>query len=135
MRESIPLTWRRIQERYRILGVKCEICNTHYFPKRPVCPNCRRKGKLTEVQYAGKGKVVSYTEVHAPPQGFEDQVPYILAIIELDEGARLTGQIVDAHIKDIRAGSRVDAVFRIIQRDDPEGLIHYGFKFRLAGLV
>ncbi len=132
MRESIPLTWRRIPERYRMLGVRCLTCKSAYFPKRSVCPKCRRKGKLEEVQFSGKGKVYSFTEVSAPPEGFEDQVPYVLAIIELDEGARLTGQIVDATKKDVSIGSRVEPVFRVIQRDDPEGLIHYGFKFRLV---
>ncbi len=133
MRHSIPLTWRRIPERYRILGVKCDTCKTTYFPKRNVCPNCRRKGKLNEMKFAGKGKVVSFTEVSAPPEGFEDQVPYVLAIIELDEGARLTAQIVDARGTDVKIGSKVEKVFRKIQSEDPEGLIHYGFKFKLVG--
>jgi len=132
MKESIPLTWRRIPERYRMLGVECKTCGSKYFPRRSVCPKCRRRGKISEIQYSGKGKVFSYTEVQSPPDGFEDQVPYILAIIELDEGAKLTGQIVDAHKADVKIGSRVEQVFRVIQRDDPEGLIHYGFKFRLV---
>lgn len=132
MKEAIPLTWRRIPERYRMLGVRCETCKTPYFPKRSICPKCRRRGKLTEIQFSGKGTVFSFTEVTAPPDGFEDQVPYILAVIELDEGARLTGQIVDAHKDDVKIGSRVEQVFRVIQRDDPEGLVHYGFKFRLC---
>ncbi len=132
MRESIPLTWRRIPERYRLLGVKCDNCKNCYFPKRPVCPQCRRKGKLNEVAFGGKGKVISFTEVSAPPEGFEEQAPYLLAIIELDEGARLTAQIVDAHLADVKIGSKVEKVFRVIQKDDPEGLIHYGFKFKLA---
>jgi hypothetical protein len=132
MKESIPLTWRRIPERYRLLGVKCETCGKYYFPKRSVCPKCRRKGKLVEFKYSGKGKIYSFTEVTAPPEGFEDQVPYVLAIIELDEGAKLTAQIVDVHKKDVKIGSRVEQVFRMIQKDDPEGLIHYGFKFRLV---
>lgn len=132
MRESIPLTWRRIPERYRLLGTKCVTCNTNYFPKRSVCPKCRRKGKIEEKQYAGKGTIYSFTEISAPPEGFEDQVPYVLAIIQLEEGPRLTAQIVDATGKDVKVGDAVAAVFRVIQRDDPEGLIHYGFKFRLA---
>ncbi len=132
MKEAIPLNWRRIPERYRLLGVKCETCKNTFFPKRIVCPHCRRKGKLSEVQFAGKGKIVSFTEVTSPPEGFEDQVPYVLAIIELDEGARLTAQIVDAKIKDVKIGDKVEKVFRVIQKDDPEGLIHYGFKFRLV---
>ncbi len=132
MKEAIPLTWRKIPERYRLLGMKCETCGSHYFPKRSICPKCRRKGKLSEVQYSGKGKVFSFTEVTAPPDGFEDQVPYILAVIELDEGARLTAQIVDAHKADVKIGSRVEQVFRVIQKDNPEGLVHYGFKFKLS---
>jgi uncharacterized protein len=132
MKESIPLTWRGIPERYRLLGVLCENCGKHYFPKRSVCPKCRRKGKLVEFKYSGKGSIYSFTEVTAPPENFEDQVPYLLAIVELDEGAKLTAQIVDAHKKDVKIGSRVDMVFRMIQKDDPEGLIHYGFKFRLV---
>ncbi len=132
MKESIPLTWRRIPERYRLLGVKCTTCGKAYFPKRPICPKCRRKGKLEDVQYSGKGKIFSFTEITAPPAGFEDQVPYVLAIIELEEGARLTGQIVDARGDDVSLGAPVEQVFRVIQKDDPEGLIHYGFKFRLS---
>lgn len=132
MKEAIPLTWRRIPERYRLLGVKCENCSTNFFPKRLVCPKCRRKGKIVEIQYSGKGAVYSFTEVNAPPAGFEDQISYILAVIELDEGAKLTAQIVDANKSDVKIGSRVEKVFRVIQRDDPEGLIHYGFKFKLV---
>ena len=115
-----------------MIGVKCDSCKTHYFPKRSICPNCRRKGKLSDIQYSGKGKVFSFTEVSAPPEGFEDQVPYILAVIDLEEGAKITGQIVDAHRDSVKIGSKVEQVFRIIQRDDPEGLIHYGFKFKLV---
>lgn len=132
MKESIPLTWRRIPERYRLAGVVCATCKSAFFPRRSICPKCRRKGKPENVEFSGKGKVYSFTEVESPPDGFEDQVPYILAIIELDEGAKLTAQIVDARKADVKIGSRVEAVFRVIQRDDPEGLIHYGFKFRLA---
>jgi uncharacterized OB-fold protein len=112
--------------------VKCETCSSAYFPKRQVYTKCRRKGKIIETQFSGKGKVFSYTEVTAPPEGFEDQVPYVLAIVELDEGARLTAQIVDAQKEDVKIGSQVEQVFRIIQSNDPEGLVHYGFKFKLV---
>lgn len=132
MKTSIPLTWRRIPERYLLLGTKCVVCKTHYFPKRTICPHCRRKGKLEEIKYKGVGKIYSFTEIFAPPEGFEDQSPYVLAIIELEEGAKLTAQVVDGHAKDIKIGDKVEVVFRVIQRDDPDGLIHYGFKFRLV---
>lgn len=69
--------------------------------------------------------------IHSPASGFEEQVPYVFAIIDLDEGPRVTGQIVDVCKQDVQIGDSVEAVFRKIQSDDPEGLIHYGFKFRL----
>ncbi len=132
MKESIPLTWRRIPERYRLLGVKCETCGKYYFPSRPLCPKCRRKGKVNEVQFSGKGKIHTYTTIYSAPTGFEDQVPYVIALVELEEGVKILGQVVDCDPSDVKIGARVEKVFRVIQRDDPEGLIHYGFKFRLC---
>lgn len=130
MRSSIPLTWRRIPERYRLIGSTCKTCNTNYFPTRILCPKCRRKGKIEKREFVGKGKIYSFTEISAPPAGFEEQAPYVLAIIQLEEGPRLTAQVVDVRGSELKIGDNVEAVFRMIQRDDPEGLIHYGFKFR-----
>lgn len=61
MKESIPLTWRRIPERYRMAGVRCETCKSAYFPKRSVCPKCRRKGKLHVEEFSGNGRIFSFT--------------------------------------------------------------------------
>jgi len=131
MKESISLTWRRIPERYKMLGSHCATCDSHYFPPRMVCPICRRKGKIEPFEFSGNGKIYSFTEIHAAPAGFENQVPYIVAIVELDEGTRCTGQVVDATRADLKIGDRVEGTFRKILSDDPEGPIHYGFKFRL----
>ena len=132
MRSSIPLTWRRIPERYCMIGSKCTTCSGHFFPTREVCPKCRRKGKLEKVQFAGKGTIYSFTEIDSAPSGFEEQTPYVLAIVQLDEGARLTAQVVDVRASDIKIGDKVKAVFIMIQKDGDECLIHYGFKFRKA---
>ncbi len=132
MKESIPLNWRRIPERYRLEGTKCETCGTYYFPSRILCPKCRRKGVLKNVKMKGTGKIYSYTVIHAPASGFEKNVPYVFAIIELDEGPRLSAQIVDVDPADVTIGMRVKHVFRRIQSEDPEGVIHYGFKFTPA---
>ncbi len=133
MKESIPLTWRRIPIRYRLEGVKCETCGTYYFPPRNICPKCRRRSKLTSVKFSGKGEVYSFTEVNVPPTGLETHVPYVLAIIKLEEGPLVLGQIVDLTYDDIKIGDKVEVVFRKLQQEDPEGLIHYGFKFRKTG--
>jgi uncharacterized OB-fold protein len=99
---------------------------------RGICPNCRRKGKMVHQKFSGKGKVYSYTLITSPPTGFELEVPYIIAIIELEEGARVTAQIVDGDYEKVKIGLPVEMVFRKIQEDGKEGLIHYGFKFKLA---
>ncbi|MFA6328910.1 MAG: Zn-ribbon domain-containing OB-fold protein [Candidatus Micrarchaeia archaeon] len=129
--ENLAITWRRIPERYRLTGSACETCKTNYFPTRKLCPKCRRKGKIVMKQFSGKGKIYSFTEVSSGPVGFELEVPYVLAIVELDEGPRLTAQVVGVCEKDVKIGDRLEMIFRKIMEDSPEGLIHYGYKFRL----
>lgn len=132
MTVGLPLTWRRIPERYNLIGSECEICHTHYFPVRRICPQCRRKGKMKEVKLSGKGKIYSYTRIYAPPSGFELDAPYTMAIIELEEGPRLTAQVEDCDARDVKIGTPVEMIFRKIQEDGKEGLIHYGFKFKVV---
>lgn len=129
---GLALTWRRIPERYNLLGSRCANCGESFFPMRGICPTCRRKGKMVCQKFTGKGKVYSYTLISSPPTGFELEAPYILAIIELEEGAKLTAQVVDGDFEKVKIGSPVKMVFRKIQEDGPEGLIHYGFKFKLV---
>ncbi len=132
MKSSIPLSWRRIPERYRLQGSECTTCKKAFFPPRIICPTCRRKGVLQSKKFSGIGKIYSFTEINVPPEGFETQVPYVLAVIDLEEGSRILGQVVDVSLSEVRIGDKVESVFRAIQKDDPEGLIHYGFKFRLV---
>ncbi len=130
-RSSVPLAWRRFEARYRLVGNRCANCGTVYFPPKAICPKCRRKGKLEKCQLKGEGKVYSYTIIHAAPSGFEKRVPYCIAIIELDEGPRVMGEVVgDLALLDI--GARVRAVFRKIYEDGEDGIIHYGLKWELV---
>lgn len=130
MAENIAITWRRRPERYLLEGTYCSTCKTKYFPLRKLCPNCRRKGKIEKLRFSGKGKIYSFSEVHSGPAGMDLQVPYVLAIVQLDEGPKLTTQIVECSEKDVKIGDKVEMIFRNIRRDDPEGLLHYGYKFR-----
>jgi uncharacterized protein len=129
--ENLAITWRRLPERYRLAGDYCENCKTAYFPTRKLCPRCRRKGKLVPKQFSGRGKIYSFTEVSSGPVGFELEAPYLLAIVELSEGPRITAQVVGVGEKDVKIGDSVEMVFRKIMEDSKEGLIHYGYKFRL----
>jgi uncharacterized OB-fold protein len=125
---SVPLFWRTQSARYNIIGTKCTNCKTVFFPPRVVCPKCRSKGKLEDFQFAGGGEILSYTVIRVPPEGFEKSAPYAVAIIRLDEGTNVAGQIV-GDIEKIDIGKRVRPVFRKMVEDGEEGLIHYGIKW------
>ena len=96
-----------------------------------MCPKCHRNslGKMEHTHLSGEGKVVTYTIIHSAQQGFEMQVPYVMAIIKLKEGIKLTGQIVDCEPEDIKMGMKVKSVLRRISEDGAAGTIHYGYKF------
>ena len=85
---------------------------------------------MKNVKLKGKGKIVTYSIIHEAPEEFEGQEPYPIAIIELDEGPRITAQIVDCKIEDVKIGMKVESTFRKIQEDGYIGAIYYGYKFK-----
>ncbi len=129
-RTAVPAHWRKYKERYLLLGSKCETCGSIHFPLGNVCPNCRRAGKPKPVKLSRKGRVYSYTVIRAAPEGFEAFTPYVIAIIELDEGVKLTSQVVDCEPEDVHIGMQVEACFRKIREEGEDGVICYGFKFK-----
>jgi uncharacterized OB-fold protein len=85
---------------------------------------------MQPIKLKGEGKVVTYTIIHVAPEGFEGQAPYVMAIIELDEGPRITAQIVDCDVDKVEIGMKVKSTFRKIRQDGSTGAVYYGYKFR-----
>ena len=135
MLDGVARFWREIPQRYNLIGNQCGSCGKTYFPPREACPYCRRKslGKMKEIKLSGKGEILTYTIIYVGPEEFDKQTPYPVAIINLDEGPKLTAQIVDCDIKDVKIGMRVQSTFRKIQQDGRIGAIYYGYKFKLEG--
>lgn len=129
---AVPFHWRKFRERYNLIGSKCEHCNGYFYPPRDICPHCRRTGKVKEVRFSGKGKIFSFTVIRVPPEGFNLYSPYVIAIIELEEGAKMLSQIVDCNPDEVKIGMPVKSCFRKIRSENESGLILYGFKFKLA---
>ncbi|RBQ22823.1 hypothetical protein ALNOE001_15220 [Candidatus Methanobinarius endosymbioticus] len=127
---DIVRTWRHIPQRYNLIGSKCTSCNGVYFPPRLICPKCRRKGNIENIQFKGKGKIHSFSIVETPTDDFKTISPYAVAIIELEEGAKLTSQLVDCDLDEIEIEDPVEMVFRKIREDGKDGVISYGFKFK-----
>lgn len=126
--------WRLIPQRYNLIGTECRNCGSRFFPPRKICPRCRRQGDIVNHKFKGVGEIYSYTVIHAAPEGFEFQKPYILAIIKLDEGPLVTAQVVDCRPEKVEIGQRVEMVFRKIYAGGKEGTIRYGYKFRPAAV-
>ncbi|MGB6500869.1 MAG: Zn-ribbon domain-containing OB-fold protein [Thermoplasmata archaeon] len=130
---SIARFWRETPRRYNLGGSKCTNCGTVYFPPRAVCPACTHHRqsieKMIPFPLTGDGEVFSYTVVHDAAEGFEMQVPYVMALVKTHEGPILTGQIVDVEPGDVAIGLPVRATFRKLREEGKAGVIHYGYKF------
>jgi hypothetical protein len=81
-------------------------------------------------RFAGKGEIYSYTVVQEAPEGFEDQAPYVLALVKLQEGAMITAQITDVDSDGVAIGDQVEMVTRKLTTEGERGMIIYGYKFR-----
>lgn len=128
---SVARFWRKIPQRYNLIGTRCTTCGRYFFPPRSFCPECRRAGKIVDHQFAGNGTIVTFTVIRTASEQFEQLTPYVFAIIELDEGPRISAQIVCSP-DDARIGMRVNPVFRRIAADGESGVIYYGTKYAPA---
>lgn len=79
---------------------------------------------------SGRGEVYSFSTMYNAPRDYEDQKPYTIALIRLDDGPMVTAQLTDVDPADVRIGMPVEMVTRKLREEGPEGQIIYGYKFR-----
>lgn len=130
---SVPMYWRTIPQRYKMVGQKCKKCGHVNFPPKGVCRYCSASSDFEEMRLSGLGKVHTFVLISAggaPPE-FADQEKaggqYPVAIVELAEGPKVIGQIADADPMEVKIGMPVKTELRRIYSE--EGVIRYGFKF------
>ena len=126
---SIARNWRLQAQRYRLVGEVCNDCGAAIFPPRDVCPECKEPAYTPHV-FSGRGELYSYSTVYHPPQGFEEFVPYTVALVRLEEGPMITAQLTDINADEMSIGMPVEMVTRKVQGGGEEGVIVYGYKFR-----
>jgi uncharacterized OB-fold protein len=95
-----------------VLRIKhCRACGANHYYPRPFCPTCWS----TDVEWidtAGTGTLYTYSVVHANDlPSFRSRVPYVVAMVELDEGPRMETNIVECPFDELRVGMRVAVVF------------------------
>ncbi|SDK91927.1 Zn-ribbon domain-containing OB-fold protein [Nonomuraea jiangxiensis] len=72
---------------------RCQTCERHYFYPRPACPHCG-SDQVEWVRASGRATLYSYVINHRPAPGFEDEAPYAIAVVELEEGVRMMTNLV-----------------------------------------
>lgn len=127
---EVPRYWRTEKQRYSLIGEKCPHCQTRLFPPRDICTSCGGDAKQP-YPFSGRGEVYSYTTVLDPPAGFEENAPYTIALVKLEEGPMITAQLTDLGDNPVEIGMPVEMVTRRLRQDgDERGMIVYGYKFR-----
>ena len=79
----------------KLEGTKCNKCLTLYYPPRANCKECLSDEFLEPAEFSGEGKILSFSEVHVPPAGFERFAPYTVTVIDLKEGGRVVAWVDD----------------------------------------
>ncbi len=76
----------------KLLGLKCKECGTITVPPKMVCRQCASPD-MEFIALKGSGKIQTFATVNVAPEGREDEVPYIIVLVELDEGPWIMGNL------------------------------------------
>ena len=113
--ESKPF-WNGCKE-HRLLLPRCSQCASHWFPPSALCPKCL-SAEWEWVPSKGKGKIFSFGVYHRVyHKGFEAEVPYVVAIVQLEEGPRLVSNILNRLAEEVRCDMPVEVVFDDVTED------------------
>ena len=117
--------WWQMADQGKLGIQRCLGCDTLRHPPRPMCGECHSL-EWDAIEASGKGSICSYTVLRHPQfPGYE--YPLIIVLVDLEEGTRVTSQLVGCEPRDVAFGLPVQM---FVQRD-PDG-----FKlpvFRLTG--
>ncbi len=94
----------------------CNACSRAVFYPRAFCPHCYAEN-LSWIVASGRGTIYSYTVAHQAFGAFAADVPFIVAIVELEEGVRMMSRIVDASRERVAIGANVQVTFEKVGED------------------
>lgn len=123
----VPRYTREIPQRFRLESGICESCNYIAFPPRLICPKCGSKTFKT-IKLKPEGKILTFTIIHVADDDLALETPFAVGIVETKEGARLTAQIVDCDLDEIKIGQQVKLMLRRIRKEGHAGILQYGYK-------
>lgn len=89
---------------------RCQACSQAVFYPRALCPHCH-SDQLEWIVASGKGTIYTYTVAHQGFGPFAADVPFVIALVELEEGARMMSRIIDAPRERVTIGAAVSVTF------------------------
>lgn len=97
--------------RHELIMRRCKNCRNYHYPPSAICPVCFSMD-LEWDRVSGKGEVYTYTIVRRPAgPDWEDAVPYVIAVVRLEEGVKMVTNIVDCAPEDVTIGMKVEVTF------------------------
>jgi len=121
MMDDMPFTaasFDKFCSEKKLMGSKCKKCGAPSLPPRPLCLKCKSH-EIEWTELKGKGKLVAFTVIGVGPptmiaEGYDRDHPYCSGVVELEEGPRITTQIVGVdvdHPENIKIGTPLTADF------------------------
>lgn len=103
--------WRSVEKEAMELPY-CADCERFFFYPRPFCPDCWSE-EIRWRPVSGRGKIWSFSVVHFPffRGEWEERLPYVVALIELENGVRFLSNVVDCPVEEIHIGLDVELVY------------------------
>ena len=91
-----------------LLYQQCPTCEHRQFYPRAVCTACGADPEWATA--SGRGSVYTFTIVRQNyAKGFKDELPYAVAMVELEEGVKMLGRLTDCAVEDVRVGMKLEA--------------------------
>ncbi|MGE0545016.1 MAG: Zn-ribbon domain-containing OB-fold protein [Dehalococcoidia bacterium] len=98
----------------RLMLMRCVACGTHRYPARDRCDVCWST-ETEWVEASGRASLHSWVVFHQVYHlAFADRVPYNVAVVELEEGPRITTNVIDCELDDLKAGMALIVMFEEI---------------------
>jgi uncharacterized protein len=110
-------------EQGKVSGTKCKDCGKVYFPPRADCANCLGSN-MEWFDVEGKGKLVTFSKLEYAPVGFENDIPYSIALLDFGDYkvfGRLSGDLPEDEIK-------VGMEMKVVRNELPNGQLNYVFQ-------
>ena len=110
-------------EKGKVMGTRCTDCGQVFFPPRADCFKCF-SSNFEWFEVTGKGKLLTFSKLVYAPVGFEDDLPYFIAVVDYGDYkifGRVSGNVSE---DEIELGMEMKAVVNTL----PNGQLNYGFE-------